>query len=151
MMDYLKELYEIEKEYYIKLPNDIRECHYAGLRYKDRLSNYIEFNIERIADFSECKKTEGVYMIDELYIGKSKNIKRRIAQHLEESLFDIDRWNPATWLPIVSENKEKANYLSYNVGSGELWNRTEFFNKIVETLLDVADTVQKDILKKLKV
>jgi len=46
--------------------------------------------------------------------------------------------------------KEKANYLSNNVGSGELWNRTEFFNKIVGILLEVADTVQKDTLENLK-
>ena len=33
----LEELYEIEKEYYVKLPHETRECNYIGLRYKDTL------------------------------------------------------------------------------------------------------------------
>ena len=47
-------------------------------------------------------------MIGDLYIGKSNNIKRRISEHLEESLFDIDRWETSNWLPIKSGNKDKV-------------------------------------------
>ncbi len=108
MSDFLKELYEIEKEYYIKLPNDIRECNYIGLRYKGTLLNYIESNIDRLVEFLNCDKNKGVYMIGDLYIGKSNNIKRRISEHLEESLFDIDRWKTSNWLPIKSGNKDKV-------------------------------------------
>lgn len=108
MENFLDTLYEIEKEYYIKLPNDIRECHYNGLIHKGRLSHYIESNIDRVADFTNCKGTEGVYMMGEFYIGKSKNIKRRISIHLEEALFDVDKWNSSAWFPIPSGNEEKV-------------------------------------------
>ena len=108
MKDRLKELYEIEKEYYIKLPHRIRECNYVGLRYKDSLLNYIELNIDRLVDFSNCDEFQGVYMIEDFYVGKSNNIKRRVSEHLEESLFDIDKWQPSNWLPIKSGNKEKV-------------------------------------------
>lgn len=120
MSDFLKELYEIEKEYYIKLPNDIRECNYIGLRYKGTLLNYIESNIDRLVEFLNCDKNQGVYMIEDLYIGKSNNIKRRISEHLEESLFDIDRWKTSNWLPIKSGNKDKVKRIRGSLSQGKL-------------------------------
>ena len=72
MSDFLKELYEIEKEYYIKLPNDIRECNYIGLRYKGTLLNYIESNIDRLVEFLNCDKNQGVYLTTPL--AKAKGI-----------------------------------------------------------------------------
>ena len=120
MSDFLKELYEIEKEYYIKLPNDIRECNYIGLRYKGTLLNYIESNIDRLVEFLNCDKNKGVYMIGDLYIGKSNNIKRRISEHLEESLFDIDRWETSNWLPIKSGNKDKVKRIRGSLSQDKL-------------------------------
>ena len=120
MSDFLKELYEIEKEYYIKLPNDIRECNYIGLRYKGTLLNYIESNIDRLVEFLNCDKNKGVYMIGDLYIGKSNNIKRRISEHLEESLFDIDRWKTSNWLPIKSGNKDKVKRIRGSLSQDKL-------------------------------
>ena len=120
MSDFLKELYEIEKEYYIKLPNDIRECNYVGLRYKGTLLNYIESNIDRLVEFLNCDKNKGVYMIGDLYIGKSNNIKRRISEHLEESLFDIDRWKTSNWLPIKSGNKDKVKRIRGSLSQDKL-------------------------------
>lgn len=120
MNDCLKILYEIEKEYYINLPNAVRECNYLGNRYKDTLLNYIELNIDRVVDFTECEYTEGVYMIDELYIGKSIHIKRRIAEHLEESLFDISRMKPSNWLPIKSGNINKVLRIRDCLSKGKL-------------------------------
>ena len=120
MSDFLKELYEIEKEYYIKLPNDIRECNYIGLRYKGTLLNYIESNIDRLVEFLNCDKNKGVYMIGDLYIGKSNNIKRRISEHLEESLFDIDRWKTSNWLPIKSGNKDKVKRIRRSLSQDKL-------------------------------
>ena len=120
MSDFLKELYEIEKEYYIKQPNDIRECNYIGLRYKGTLLNYIESNIDRLVEFLNCDKNQGVYMIGDLYIGKSNNIKRRISEHLEESLFDIDRWETSNWLPIKSGNKDKVKRIRGSLSQDKL-------------------------------
>ena len=120
MSDFLKELYEIEKEYYIKLPNDIRECNYIGLRYKGTLLNYIESNIDRLVEFLNYDKNQGVYMIGDLYIGKSNNIKRRISEHLEESLFDIDRWKTSNWLPIKSGNKDKVKRIRASLSKDKL-------------------------------
>ena len=120
MSDFLTELYAIEKEYYIKLPNDIRECNYIGLRYKGTLLNYIESNIDRLVEFLNCDKNKGVYMIGDLYIGKSNNIKRRISEHLEESLFDIDRWETSNWLPIKSGNKDKVKRIRGSLSQDKL-------------------------------
>ena len=116
----LEELYEIEKEYYVKLPHETRECNYIGLRYKDTLLNYIQLNIDRIVDFSNCSGFQGVYMIEDFYIGKSNNIIRRISEHLEESLFDIDRWKPSNWLPIKSGNKEKVRKIRESLSNSKL-------------------------------
>ena len=56
---------------------------------------------------------------------------------------EIDPNEPQTkeWIEYFTI---KANYLAENVGSGELWNRTEFRNKIIDVLTDVADKVQSD-------
>lgn len=120
MSDYLQVLYEIEKEYYINLPNATRECNYKGHRYKDTLLNYIIINIDRVVDFTDCETTQGVYMIDELYIGKSIHIKRRIAEHLEESLFDISKMQPSSWLPIKSGNINKVKRIRECLNKGKL-------------------------------
>lgn len=89
-MNYLEELYEIEKEYYISIPIENRKQMYEGMKYRRRLQHYIRDNIKRVCDFSECSGDYGVYLIEDIYIGKSIHIRDRIGEHLEESLIDPD-------------------------------------------------------------
>ena len=63
--------------------------------YRDKNDRYncfkrwIRINLKKYVLF-ECKNpnSEGVYLIENFYIGKSKNIKQRIIGHLVEALLD---------------------------------------------------------------
>lgn len=55
---------------------------------------YIASNINSFVEFeNELNTDSGVYFIEDYYIGKSKNIVKRIAQHLADTLKKKNSWN----------------------------------------------------------
>jgi hypothetical protein len=121
-MDYLKELYEIEKEYYINLPNVVREYQYKNIRYNSYIFEFIFNNIERVCDFEKCEGDEGVYLIEDFYIGKSNRIRKRIAEHLQECLYDPSKFTDEKFYKfyIKSNNLEKVNRIRKILSDGKL-------------------------------
>jgi len=121
-MDYLKELYEIEKEYYINLPNVMREYRYKNIRYNSYIFEFIADNIDRVCDFEKCEGDVGVYLIEDIYIGKSNRIRKRIAEHLEECLYDPSKFTSDKFYGfyIKSNNLEKVNRIREVLSKGKL-------------------------------
>ena len=75
------------------------------------------------------------------YFEPVTSIQSPDADNTERGEFDPNDPQTKEWIEYFTI---KANYLSENVGSGELWNRTEFRNKIIDVLTDVADKVQSE-------
>lgn len=67
-MDLLKQLNKLDREYRFKNEELKQHLH-------DNLSNYINF-------INPCDAKEGVYFIENFYIGKSGNLKNRMVYHL---------------------------------------------------------------------
>ncbi len=83
----------------------------------------VGYELERIIAYlpkGNLSKLEGVNLLPKLTINKTK-----------------EEW--------VDFFKNKADYLRNNIGGGEKWNRTEFSDKIIDTLLEVANEVKKEM------
>jgi predicted GIY-YIG superfamily endonuclease len=106
-MNYLEELYKLESEYFTKFQHDQRESRYIGKRHTDYLKNYIGNNLDRVCNIEDIHVDSGVYLIEDFYIGKSKNIENRIAEHLAESLLNPTRLPKNDW--DSSLNREKLH------------------------------------------
>jgi hypothetical protein len=78
----LDEVYKEIEDYNKKLPKN----KWGSINYKDSISlfNYIDEFIEVNDEFGDGK---GVYLIEDFYIGRTLNIKKRLTEHIKELSF----------------------------------------------------------------
>jgi len=118
----------------------------GGLKDKKRIKNIISSFVE--IDNSE-NYTEGVYQIENFYIGRSKNIESRIVYHILE-LIDIEEGKilnkEKLFLikSVLKERKLKVKILSSNQEEEEFFIK-ELYNKIPLTNIEFVTPSMQDI------
>lgn len=151
-MNLLNKLEEFEKECAVDFLSHSRYNFYNRLYYHNSLDLYIEHRFkEAIEDFVEIIGIDnndiGVYKIGNFYIGQSKNLKKRFAQHLVQALYEPNKISNLNRKPL---NKEKIGSLRDSLRKGKLiieildTDLTKEGKYVNESELELTNKVSKD-------